>query len=189
MTNNEIDLLQEEMSKCSNYLEFGSGNSTLMAAQTSTIEKITVVESDPVFWKELVNSNPVIKESVKLKRLRPLLVNIGPTKQWGYPVDDSCQNKWPLYASKAFKKDSSYDLILIDGRFRIACTFQSCLHVSPKTRILIHDFFIRPHYFTIFPFLKLEDKVDTMGVFRIKKNNDPRLIKEYIDIYSYLPGF
>lgn len=90
MTNNEIDLLQEEMSKCSNYLEFGSGNSTLMAAQTSTIEKITVVESDPVFWKELVNSNPVIKESVKLKRLRPLLVNIGPTKQWGYPVDDSC---------------------------------------------------------------------------------------------------
>lgn len=189
MTNNELELLQREMSKSLNYLEFGSGNSTILAAQTVGIEKITVVESDFLFWKELVSSNPVIADSIKLKRLLPLLVNIGPTREWGYPVDDSCQNRWPLYASKAFKKDSSYDLILIDGRFRIACTLQACLLVSSKARILIHDFFIRPYYFTVLPFLILEDRIDTMGVFRIRKKNDLRLIKEFISIYNYFPGY
>lgn len=189
MTNQELELLQNEMSRCSNYLEFGSGNSTILAAYSTNIEKITVVESDSVFWRNLVSSTPIINDSIKQKRLHPLIVNIGPTREWGYPVDDSCQNKWPIYASKAFRKDSSYDLILIDGRFRIACTLQACLHVTQKTRILIHDFFIRPYYYTVLPFLKFEDKVDTMGVFRIKKNNDPRLLKEFISVYNYLPGF
>lgn len=189
MTNNELDLLQIKMYECTNYLEFGSGNSTILASQTTDIEKITVVESDFMFWKELVSSNPTIADSIKLKRLNPLIVNIGPTQKWGYPADDSCQSKWPLYASRAFKKNSSYDLILIDGRFRVACTLQACLHVSPKTKILIHDFFNRPYYFTVLPFLVLEERVDTMGLFRIKKNNDFRLINEFISIYKYLPGY
>lgn len=189
MTNKELELLQNELSGCSNYLEFGSGNSTVLAASTMNIEKITVVESDSLFWKRLILSNPVVNDSIKQGRLHPLIINIGVTKEWGYPIDDSCQNRWSLYASKAFRKDSSYDQILIDGRFRIACTLQACLHVTPKTRILIHDFFIRPYYYTVLPFLKFEEQADTMGVFRIRKNNDPRLLKEFISVYNNLPGF
>lgn len=65
MTNNELDLLQTKMYECTNYLEFGSGNSTILASQTTDIEKITVVESDFMFWKELVSSNPTIADSIQ----------------------------------------------------------------------------------------------------------------------------
>ena len=50
-------------------------------------------------------------------------------------------------------------------------------------------FFIRPYYYTVLPFLKFEEQVDTMGVFRIRKNNDPRLLKEFISVYNNLLGF
>lgn len=59
MTNKELELLQNELSGCSNYLEFGSGNSIVLAASTMNIEEITVVESDSLFWKRLILSNPV----------------------------------------------------------------------------------------------------------------------------------
>lgn len=189
MTDNELNFLQANLSKCTNYLEFGSGNSTIFAVQSPHISKITVVESDFTFWKQLVNSNPIISDSIRQKRLNPLLINIGPTKQWGYPADNSHQYKWPTYASKAFRQKASYDLILVDARFRIACILQACLFATSKTRILVHDFFNRPYYFTVLPFLILEEKVDTMGLFRVKKNNDPRLIKEFISIYQYFPGY
>ena len=45
-----------------------------------SIEKITVVESDSVFWKRLILSNPVIRDSIKQKRLHPLIINIGVPK-------------------------------------------------------------------------------------------------------------
>ncbi len=41
--------------------------------------------------------------------------------------------------------------------------------VIQKAKILIHDFFNRLQYFVVLPFLKLEDRVNTMGLFTIKK--------------------
>ena len=46
MTEKELVLLQKALMQSQNYLEFGSGNSTLMATEIETIRQITVVESD-----------------------------------------------------------------------------------------------------------------------------------------------
>jgi len=80
----------------------------------------------------------------------------------------------------------------VDGRFRISCILQACLHCSARTKIVVHDFFTRPYYFVVLPFLSVEKKEDTMGVFMIHKNNVKQmtaLLKEYISIYEYLPGY
>ena len=189
MTEKELALLRKALMQSQNYLEFGSGNSTLLATEIETIKHITVVESDASFWNEKLLNIPSIKCGVYTKRIKPLLINIGPTGEWGYPIDNSNQNQWPLYSSSAFHEKTSYDLVLVDGRFRVACILQACLHCSPETRIMIHDFFNRPIYFAVCPFLKLEEQADTLGIFTINKRKNSRILKEYISIYEKLPGF
>lgn len=54
---------------------------------------------------------------------------------------------------------------------------------------MIHDFFNRPIYFVVCPFLKLEEKADTLGIFSINKRKTIGILKEYISIYEKLPGF
>jgi hypothetical protein len=163
-----------------------------MAVNTQPISKITVVESDMSFWNDHVLAEASVQEAVSSVRLSPLMVDIGPTGEWGYPLDTVRQENWPLYHSAAFEGESNYDLILIDGRFRISCILQACLHCSSITRILVHDFFNRPQYFVVFPFLHLKEQTDTMALFSINKNRVNAmagLLQEYIGIYENLPGF
>lgn len=188
MTEKELVLLQKALMQSQNYLEFGSGNSTLMATEIETIRQITVVESDASFWKEKLLNIPSIKYAVHTKRIKPLLINIGTTGEWGYPIDNSCQKQWPLYSSLAFQEKASYDLVLVDGRFRVACILQVCLNCSSETKIMIHDFFNRPYYFIVCPFLKLEKRADTLGIFTINKDKCIDILNEYIAIYENLPG-
>ena len=50
--------------------------------------------------------------------------------------------------------------------------------------------FNRPNYYVVLPFLKLEERADTLGLFSIKQDTSLKhLAKEYISIYEYLPGF
>lgn len=189
MTEKELDLLQKAFKDSHDYLEFGSGNSTQLAVNQNNMEHITVVESDPMFWKGQVLNTPSVELAVQSSRLTPLLVNIGPVGEWGYPLDESYKDQWPLYSSLAFQGKTAYDLVLVDGRFRIACILQACLHCSAKTKILIHDFFNRPNYFVVYPFLKLEDQADTLGLFTINKGKALDILEEYLSIYQVLPGF
>lgn len=192
MTNCELNLLQSAMNNSKNYLEFGSGNSTYMAVTTNTIEKITVVESDAVFWGTHILTMPVIKEAVNQMRLHPHLVDIGDTAKWGYPINGDKRDNWPLYHSCAFQSNDFYDTILVDGRFRISCILHACIYSTQYqyTKILIHDFFNRPIYHVVLPFLTLEQRTDTLGLFSIKRNEAlMHLAEEYISIYEYLPGF
>ena len=189
MTQDELYLLQSAMDCSSNYLEFGTGNSTFMAVSTPALRKITVVESDASFWKMYILSEPTIQEAIANRRLNPLLIDIGPVKEWGYPVDDTYCDKWPAYHNKAFVANEPYDLVLVDGRFRIACTLHCCLCCSSNTKILIHDFFNRPFYFTVLPFLQLEEHADTLALFTIKEKVYPEIIEQYISIYENFPEF
>ena len=188
MTINELQFFREQLSLCTDYLEFGSGyHSTSLAVQEKKINRITTVESNRHFWRELVKTDKNIKEAVRMKRLKPIFVNIGLIKEWGYPVDDSLIEHWPEYARCPFVSKSDYDLVLIDGRFRIACALNACINLSSDTKILIHDFYNRPYYRLLLLFLNEIDKVDTMGLFSINANNDKELIKRAISLYEYSP--
>lgn len=187
MTVKELALLQSAMRKSENYLEFGAGNSTCMAIKTINIRNITVVESDSVFWNDQMLTMPSVEKAYEAKRLKFILVDIGVTTHWGYPVNTTCINQWAMYHSCAFQTDAPYDLILVDGRFRVACILHACLSCTEGAQILIHDFFNRPVYWVVRPFLKLEEQVDTMGLFSIKKTGNRDLLKEYISIYEHTP--
>lgn len=55
MTEDELKLLRNELLNSQTYLEFGSGNSTLMAASYCHIQRMVVVESDDSFFVRMLS--------------------------------------------------------------------------------------------------------------------------------------
>lgn len=169
MNKNEKVLFVKHIRKSKYYLEFGSGGSTFIALRKSNA-KIHAVESDQE-WIRKIKKSWYAKYHL-LRRLKIHFTGIGPTKKWGYPETMDRKDFFPDYSAYIFKKidTSKIDLVLVDGRFRVACVLQTIMNCSENIglKILIHDFYNRPHYHGVLKYLSEIDKADNLGVFIIK---------------------
>lgn len=156
-----VELLQ--VSKC--YLEYGSGMSTLKAVELD-IPKIFSVESSQL-WIDGIKSK--IEDMEYDGNCILIKTDIGPVGKWGTPsFDFKWKNYWqyPLAIWDYIKNDdASPDLILIDGRFRIACFLACFLYADKGTRILFHDYVNRDCYHSIANLIKPELIIDSMAEF------------------------
>lgn len=187
MTDAEKKMLYSYIGASTNYLEFGSGESTVYASSVPTIKIITSVESSEQFIDEHLKNNADIVDAVTTGKLSFHIVDIGETRNWGYPKDETKKHLWPNYSLSAFRQKTDYDLFFIDGRFRVACTLNCILNSSKNSTILIHDFYGRPEYNVVLNFLNTVDKADTLGVFKKKEGIDLEKVQSLIKIYQYLP--
>lgn len=178
-------LLQKYLRSAKNYLEFGTGGSTLFSLINSEV-KITSVDTHKP-WISFIKKYRIIKENLE-KRLNIHFIDIGSTKNWGYPVNEDSREKFPDFSSKIFKINSDYDLVLIDGRFRVACTLQTILNSrkNKSLKILIHDYSLREDYKIVEKFLDILEKEKTLYVFKIKENTDDEEVAELYEKYKYI---
>jgi hypothetical protein len=125
-----------------NYVEFGTGGSTVVASSHVQSSILSVDSSRE--WLDQVRVACVSSQT----KPELIYVDIGPTGEWGYPTDASMKSRWTDYHSAIWKMPHSAtaDLYFIDGRFRVACFAQIVLHCSPNAIIGIHDFSSRPKY-------------------------------------------
>lgn len=168
----EIELFESCLDQAHHYYEFGSGGSTKLAASMG----LTVhgVESD-ARWLEQLRSE--VGSACRVQH-----VDIGPTKEWGYPVDLRAADQFPDYSRSIHAHDRPFDLVLVDGRFRVACTLETIDYLVEKgdlatARIFIHDFWNREHYKPVLEFLDAEKTVETAGLFKIKPKLDRDRLK------------
>jgi protein O-GlcNAc transferase len=187
MTAEELAFLQGRLSSSRRYLEFGAGTSTAMAVKTAGIESIDTVESSKPFIETQLLNQPALQEAVEASRLRIHWIDIGPTGDWGTPSDPATRHLWPGYSSRIFAKAAGWDLILIDGRFRVACCLNSILHTDPACLILIHDFSLRKEYSVVLEFLDIVDRLGTFVLLRRKKGIDTRKVEKLYEKYRFLP--
>lgn len=167
MTPAERGVFEKWLSGVTFLLEFGAGGSTSLAAR-SGVSYIVSVESD-VQWLDRLSRRPEMKGI----RFVPFHVDIGPTGAWGTPTDPATARRWPGYYRAVWKKiERTPDLVLVDGRFRVACALTSLLHCAPETPIVIHDFWDRPQYHVVLKYLDCIEQADTIGVFRRKQDID-----------------
>jgi hypothetical protein len=124
------------------YVEFGTGGSTVLASKHVKNSILSVDSSRQ--WLDQV------KSACASCQTKPELtfIDIGPTGDWGFPTDASTKARWPDYHSAVWKipHSDSADLYLVDGRFRVACFAQIVLHCHPNAIIGFHDFSSRPNY-------------------------------------------
>lgn len=189
MHEEEKTLLKKYLSHSKNYLEFGLGGSTIFALIKTSVNVISVDTNQE--WISFIKKYRIIRNNLN-KRLQIFYVNIGPTVNWGFPQSDEFREKFPDFSSLIFSKINckDIDVILVDGRFRIACALQSIIHghVNKNLSILIHDYSFREEYKILEEFLNLKEFEKTLYVFSVKENLNIEQVKARYEEYKYNPN-
>ncbi|MEG2941642.1 MAG: hypothetical protein RR969_08680 [Thermomonas sp.] len=175
MTDAEIGVLRECFSKASSLVEFGSGGSTLLAVRSPSLRRIWSVESDPA-WIARLRAEPDVATAEQSGRLNLLAADIGPVGGYGFPVDRSMQSAWPRYQEAVWDDAAAIetDLVLVDGRFRVACALEALARARPHAVLLFHDFWNRPHYHPVLAFTDWLGSCDSLAILRRKPVIDPQ---------------
>ena len=182
MTPEEIRCYRSHLERAERVVEYGAGGSTMMAVRAGV--HTYTVESDSA-WIARLRSRPIVVQAEGTGRLTLTRVDIGPVKGLGKPADDSKRENWPLYAAAPWDAKQTPDLVLIDGRFRVACILQAVLHAPRDCIVFAHDFWNRPRYHVVLPYLHWQQSVGSVGVFRIGDETDG--IEALLQRYSFVP--
>ena len=169
----------KHLSAATSYFEFGCGGTTFLAAEMPNIHHIASVDSD-FEWAQ--------KVSQLLPDATILWLDIGPTKDLGTPVDDSLRLGFPRYPEVWNTTEKEYDIVFIDGRFRVACAAQIILNPKSVKTIIFDDFAHRPHYHCILPYVDVVEVVDGMMVCRPKKRFDRSSLEALYEEHKYNPA-
>jgi len=158
MPEQEARTLEEEYSKADCILEFGSGGSTVLASRLG--KKVFSVESDKAWADRMAKETSAAIH----------YCDIGPTKAHGHPKDRTMQHKWPEYPISVWDRSDFVhpDLILIDGRFRVACFLVALVRIKRETLVLFDDF-ERSQYKVVKEFFKPISE-NRLSIFKIKPN-------------------
>lgn len=133
MTSKEIKAFSYFMKAENVYFEFGSGGSTNIASYYKV--KTFSVESDTKWHQKLkINKIHANYITVDLK-----------ANYYGHPGKQTNIDNWKKYI-QSYKKEYNADIILIDGRFRVACGLDIFNKIRNDTIILIHDYINRKNY-------------------------------------------
>lgn len=147
-----LKAFENRLSTATNYLEYGCGGSTFMAS-SYPLQSIISIDSDRE-WVERIDSMILSEDKV----ITLSYCDIGEVKDWGIPINDKgFKNYWQYITLPwihAKNKSISPDLVLIDGRFRVACFLYSLTVVNHDTIILFDDYANRPAYSIVGKYLK-----------------------------------
>ena len=125
-------------------LEYGSGGSTVLAGEMPD-KTVFSVESDPQWALDLqgwFGLNP------PQSPVHVHAVNIGPTGDWGAPVNQRGWRRYHQYPLSVWDRDDFQhpDVVLIDGRFRLACLLAVVHHITRPVVALFDDYRNRKPY-------------------------------------------
>jgi len=182
-TINDKNMFYKYLDKSSIYFEYGSGGSTYQASIRNNIKKIYSVESDLEFHNKL---KLILKDKTNID----FIYNEMDTKPktWGYPGPNSTRMQKINYSNhiRLLNKNISknIDLVLIDGRFRVACCLKCFDIINNDCLIVFDDFFIRPYYHIVLNYYDIVDKTKDEKMVILKKKLNissipEKLIKKY----------
>ena len=160
----EIDFLMLCQKRSRNYLEFGAGYSTLRASNFPEL-KVFSFETD-INYCHFIQGK--LREKGDFEKIKIVHADIGPTREYGHPEHNPDKTRlpnylwFPFYTIKAHKFKP--DLILIDGRFRVA-TFLKCLMEFPEVAILFDDYLDRDFYHIVQEIIRPKQTVGRIALF------------------------
>ncbi|NGP54425.1 hypothetical protein [Thioalkalivibrio sp. XN8] len=153
------------------YLEYGVGGSTQLAARAGPATLIGV-DSDRRFLEAV---GRVVEQAGKAISWNPVHVDLGPTAYLGFPKTLGALSHWGDYALAPWRLGLAPDLVLIDGRFRLACALATAAHARPGTLVFFDDYATRPWYWKAARYLDPIERVGRAAVMRVPTLRDPGL--------------
>lgn len=167
----ERALVSEAYRDAGRILEYGSGGSTLVAAAAG--KPILSVESDR---KWAANMTAVLARDFPGAPAEVIWSDVGPTKKWGTPRNASGHQRFHAYPLAVWDRPDigTPDLVLIDGRFRIACFCATVLRMTAPLRLLFDDYGDRPEYAVVEALARPVRLVGRMAEFHLSPMQIPR---------------
>lgn len=182
---NDKIMFYKYLDKIKVYFEYGSGGSTVQANIRNNIIKIYTVESD-IVWFNLIKKNTNNNIITYIFNNMDTIPN-----KWGRPGLKATNQQKINYSSQlenlTSEEKRNIDLILIDGRFRVACCLKSYNNIKDDCLIAFDDFLDRPHYHVVLKYFDIIDSTSDNRMVILKKKKNMiipiELIKEYELIY------
>jgi len=168
------------------YFEYGSGGSTYKASIRKNIKTIYSVESD-ITWQKKLNQtikNPNINYIYNEMDTKP--------DTWGHPGKNATNIQKINYSNQitklSKKEQDSIDLVLIDGRFRVACCLKCYDIIKDNCLIAFDDFLNRPQYHIVLEYFDIIEKTQDNRMVILKKKKNVNIPKELIEKYELNQG-
>jgi len=139
-----------------------------MAARMN--KRFISVETDPYYLRAVAEKIGTLASDQRL-----IYSDVGLTGPWGTPffrrMTPQRLVRWTNYLEapwRFIRADDVPDLVLIDGRFRVAAALTCCLHLvgSPDSRILVDDYEADRNYYPIEQHATLTATVGRMAIFQ-----------------------
>jgi hypothetical protein len=183
LKDNDKTMFYKYLNKANIYFEYGSGGSTYQALIRENIKQIYSIESDYIWYAKL---KELLKESKKINYIYNEM-DVQPNT-FGHPGKNSTIEQKIQYSDQIIKVDEDekkkIDLILIDGRFRVACCMKCFDVINNDCYIAFDDFLDRSYYHVILEYYDIIEKTDDNRMVILKKKQnitsiDKSLIEKY----------
>ena len=102
-------------------------------------------------------------------------VDLGPTKEWGMPVNDRGWRRYCHYPLSVWERaDFQHpDVVLVDGRFRAACLLTVLVRITRPVLVLFDDYKGRAAYHGVEEFVKPVALIGRMARFELEPSALP----------------
>lgn len=180
-----IPLFMTRLAKTQNYLEFGSGASTALAAAQGV--SFTSVDTDN-HYLAAVRGKIGRAGNADAARQTFIHADIGLTEFWGAPLfkreTPARLARWRAYPEAPWREMAHKpDFVLIDGRFRAACALTAIKHLGKGDwELWLDDYQGRDHYSVVERFAVLERMSGVTAIFRARPGVDRAALDAAIEI-------
>ena len=170
------------LSRSRRYGEYGMGLSTLAAANTT--ERLIRSVDTSEQWKIHVASQLSDQQQAQTTLIH---VDLGPVRNWGYPTSYEGRARFANYFDAPWEEEFDPDLVLIDGRFRVACFLTSLLRAKPGTLVLFDDYTERAYYHIVETCLAPDQRTERQAVFRVPQTGvDRDRVAALLERFTYV---
>lgn len=159
----EAEALRTAYAAAGVILEYGSGGSTVLAAGMAG-KTVFSVENDPD-W--LARMEAWFRDNPPVSDLRLHRADTGPVGKWGMPKGTKAFRSWHGYPLSVWDRADFLhpDVVLVDGRFRVACLLVTAFRISRPVTVLFDDYGPRPDYHGVEALVKPAGRIGRMALF------------------------
>ena len=181
---NDIKMFYRYLDKATVYFEYGSGGSTYQANLRPNIQKIYTVESDKT-WMNKLNS------SINNTKITYIYNEMGTKpRTWGYPNKKCEKSKLVNYSENirnlSVEERSKIDLVMIDGRFQVACCLKCFEVINDGCYIAFDDFLNRKKYHVVLNYYDIIEKTEDKRMVILQKKKNVSIPDELIKKYELI---
>jgi len=164
------------------YLEYGAGKSTIFASKHLNVGKIISVDSDMQWLARILSTTSGEGAS---KNVSLLHANIGKIGEWGVPLNRDSSKSFHEYITLpwqfAAQENISPTVVLVDGRFRVACFLYSLIASTHGATLLFDDYNDRPEYHLVERHCEITERAGRMARFVNRKTYSiPHLTRDLL---------